>query len=658
MMKSAYTHSIRTAITLSIAFSFLLISGCSGGQKQSTIHMQQQSEADAKAAEEAKVLQAQVDEQQLVIDALVSEAHTENPYTFALEELLLLSQNPDIPMQSQGRAALEYAELLFEFEHPDALGICQDMLQIWTKHPYSTHTRVILAEAMIRNEKHDDAVLTLTQALQQPSDPYTLARIIADATPLLDEVAEHTSVNWMLAVAIQDEERRNLWLQKAAKYASLEYVLELRQSDLQLTAEQANFYRYAARERLMVGDYHAVRIIAKILELDLPDTEAATIVKHWAESEGQMNVVGVLLPLSGKYKAYGEQALQGIRMAMSRPEFEDSIILRIQDTASNADTCVSAYHQLVEQGVQWIIGPLLSDNTKALIPYLNPELPVISLASQVELASLSPSLFVHSLAKTIQADFMAHYILKLGLTRLVIIHNDNFSEQNEAAAFAQTFIDNGGEIIDILQLDAAASDHRLELEGILERTDDEELLAMLDDDLKLFSAEADMDIRMPLNMDGIYLTVPGRDLSVLAGQLAYADISNIPLYGSDRWFDGHLLDDGGRYLNSIRFATPFNDLNPLPLAILDVQNQYRVIWAQEKMGALFALAYDTAMNVAAIGTRLGLTGINAINALHDTPEFPAITGNFYFDSNGISQKTFAIQTIRDGRVELVKEVNP
>jgi len=66
------------------------------------------------------------------------------------------------------------------------------------------------------------------------------------------------------------------------------------------------------------------------------------------------------------------------------------------------------------------------------------------------------------------------------------------------------------------------------------------------------------------------------------------------------------------------------------------------------------LAYDSAMNVAALGSRLGLSGKEAIYALNTTIEFPAISGNYYYDKNGISQKTFAIQTIIGGRIETLQ----
>jgi len=634
----------------------LVLSGCAGGGKKETLHIDQQTQADKAASAEARLMAAKVAEIKPSIDALIELARLENPETFALMALLEKSQDTTLPRKIQGYAALKYAELLFEFERPDAFTVCEITLEQWQDNPYATQTHLFLAMQWGLLDYQESAIKELTKALAQPHiDPSTLNAIIQAAQPLLGSISEQSSINWMLAVSMHDIEHRESWLQRAAKYSPLEYVLQLRQSTQPLLPEQANFYQYVARERLMVGDYHAVRIIAQILALDMPESDAAATVKHWAESEGELNIVGILLPLSGKYAVYGQQALEGIRLAMSRPEFEDSIILRIEDTAGNVGNTISAYHQLLSQGVQWVIGPLLSDNTAALVPYLVEDVPVIALSNQVQLAADSPALFVHSLAKTVQADFMAHYAIKQGKKRMVIIHNHQNSAIEEAAAFAQTFIDAGGEIIDITELREGAFDSRPDLVAMRSRTDDEELLASLEFDLNLFSPEREIDIKLPLGMDAIYIAASGKKLSVLAGQMAYSDIRGVQLYGSYRWFDGHLLDDEGRYLNNAQFATPITSLAQPEQAVLDVQNQYRVTWAKDDdISPLFALAYDAAMNIASLGSRLGLEGEEAFKALRSNIEFPGISGSYYFDKNGISQKTFAVQSIHRGRIETVQ----
>jgi len=628
----------------------LILTGCSGKQQDGTIHV---DELRIQRAEAAALTQRIQVLQQTVVQ-LSAQARLEYPLTFSSNQLVAMSQDVSLPEQIQGLAALKYAEMLLVLNTSDAFTLSREALDTWVKHDYAPYVQLKLAEAWLLLDDQEPALLALTQALQSATlDTELLQRVIALAEPLLEQAKDEDTIYWLLAVATHDAEQRDMWLQRAAKLASLDFVLQLRQSEMVLTDAHANFYRFAARDRLMVGDYHAVRVISKILQRDMPDSPANAIVLQWAASEGQQNVVGVLLPLSGKYAAYGQQMLKGIRLAMSRPEFEGNITLRVQDTTGDAQVCISAYFQLLTEGAQWVVGPLLSKNTAALLPYLSDDVPVISLSNQVGLAAESDSLFVHSLAKTVQADFMAHYAWQQGKRRIAIIHGYKNSESDEALAFAQTFMDAGGDIVDIMALEKGVYDHRSALVGLRERTDDEVLLAALDDDLHLFSVEQNMDIKMPLNLDAIYIATSGKKLSVLAGQMAYLDIHKTQFYGSYRWFDGHLLDDHGRYLNKAEFATPMTSLAQPGQAVLDIQSQYRVIWNDEAVTPLFFLAYDAALNIASLGSRLGLKGEEAIEALHEQNAFPAISGDYYFDVNGISQKSFAMQRVRRGKVEVV-----
>ena len=632
-----------------------MLTSCGGGSKRKTVHIDQQQEADLKAAKEAKILAEKNAAQQQIIDQLVAQARAENPETLALDQLLAMSQDPNIPEQSQGQAALEYAELLFEFERPDAFQVSKETIEQWPNHPYLPHMHNLLAKQWLLLENHESAMAELVLGMQQPQiDPYSLQDNINLAEPLLEEASQPNKLAWMLAASLHDTNNADLWLQRAAAIATLDDVLRMRHSERPLTPAQANFYRYFARQRLMVGDYHTVRLTAKILENDMPDSDVYDVVQAWVDSEGNHITVGVLLPLTGKYAAYGEQALRGIRLAISRADFEDSIVLRIVDTAGDAEQCVSAYHQLLSQGAEWVIGPLLSSNTQALLPFLAENIPMIALSNKIQLAADSPSLFIHSLAKVVQADFMARQAIKQGKQRVVILHGYSKSAFDEAAAFAQTFMDAGGEVVDIVELERGFSDNRPDLMSMRFRTDDEELLAELDEDLFLFSAEPNMDIKMPLGFDSMYIVERGKKITVLAGQMAYADIRGVQLYGSYRWQDGHLLDDHGRYLGGAQFATPTTHVSQPSQAILDLKSQYRIIWDNDDMSPLLALAYDTAMNIAALGSRMGLKGEDAMAALHSSEKFPAISGDYYFDAQGISQKSFAIQVIRHGRIETIQ----
>jgi outer membrane PBP1 activator LpoA protein len=246
---------------------------------------------------------------------------------------------------------------------------------------------------------------------------------------------------------------------------------------------------------------------------------------------------------------------------------------------------------------------------------------------------------------------MADFAWQQEARKVVVLHGNSLSEAQEADAFIETFENLGGEVVEQLMLEVSIDnpDSRPDLRALRERSDDEELLAELDEDVALLSAETELEIRMPINFDAVYLAMPGKRVASLAGQLAYIDISGIPLYGSNRWQDGHLLDDRGRYLSRSRFSNisfPASDSN----AVRRMLRSYREIWGAGKPGKLFGMAYDSVLIAAVLGSRLGLSGQDAFNGLQDSEGFPGLTGHVRFDNEGIGRKEFEVFTIKRGKL--------
>ena len=150
------------------------------------------------------------------------------------------------------------------------------------------------------------------------------------------------------------------------------------------------FYLHSARVRLMAGQIDEVRAIADIMSADLPGDAMTRKVQAWASGITQHVVIGALLPLTGEYARFGEEALRGIRLAISREAYADSVELRIGDTGSTPQGAIRAYQQLVYGGCEWVVGPLLSKHTEALLPYLKRDVPVISLSTRSLLPKAHP----------------------------------------------------------------------------------------------------------------------------------------------------------------------------------------------------------------------------------------------------------------------------
>jgi len=581
------------------------------------------------------------------IQKLMELARIYNEIDMALTGLEELTRLAPPPINEE--AAFRRVELMLEFQYPQAVAEAEQLLATYPMHALAPYAHTWLARWWITQNNDAQTLDAFIQVLKHPRLTRELAEeALNSATPVAQRAPEKEALQWLFTAAEIDINRQEHWLRAAANKASLESILRLQQSQQLSPDALKSFYLHAARIRLMSGQIDEVRAIAGILSNAMPGDAITRKVEAWASGITQHVTIGVLLPLSGKYARYGNEALRGIRLAIASESYANSVDLRIADSESTSDGAIRGYKKLVSSGSEWVVGPLVSEHTGALLPHLVTHVPVISLSNQISLAEASPRLFVHSLSKSVQAAYIAEFAWQQGSRKVVVLSESAGAGSDEAEAFISTFENLGGEIAEHLVLDDV-TDNRPELQALRERTDDEELLAELDDEIALLSAETELEVRLPLNFDSVYIALPGKRVSVLAGQLAYVDISGLPIFGSSRWQDGHLLDDRGRYLSRSRFANvsfPVADNN----SVRRMLYSYRETFGSGEPGKLFGMAYDSVLIAAVLGSRLGLSGRDAIQGLHDAEGFPGLTGHVRFDENGVGRKEFEIFTIKRGEL--------
>lgn len=625
---------------ISLFIAGLLLSGCAGKKE-----VAQPAVPTAPApTEQAATVFSHAPELSYEIGSLLQQARSSGEPEAVIDQLDGIAMTAAKPLAEE--ALFRKSELMLEFLIPGAATQTLALLAEYPNHALAPYAMVWLAEWHAVNNQHDIALQFLTEAVHHPRlTRELLNRIAEDGKPLLAQASEGTAVQWLLAMADTDEGKEDIWLRQAAGVASL-ITLENMIRNLEVD-RYATLFLQAARLHLMAGQNEDVRNLSALLSLYAPSSDVTKKVKVWASGQIQNITLGILLPLSGKYAHFGRNALKGIRLALKEHGYETSVALEIRDTAQGPQACVAGYHTLVTSGADWIIGPLLHENTQALAPYLQDNIPVISLTQQSNLALESPALFVHSVSREVQAYWLAELAWQQGARKFAVLAGSSPSERDETEAFKQHFTQLGGEIIGDISLNDQSIDHRDELQDFRAMTDDETLLASLDEELQLFIPARDLEIRLPANFDGLYLATTGQQVASLAGQMAYTGIRNVLLLGSNRWDDGHLLDDKGRYLDSayfVRFPDPNNS------SIRKTFSSSREIWGQEVNGALFLTAYDTTVIAAVVSSRLSLNGRDAIRALKDTEGFPALTGFVRFDETGAGHKQFPVFVIRNDEI--------
>ncbi len=585
------------------------------------------------------------------VQALMNLALEQGDTRDALAGLEHLAGEAKPPLNEE--AKFRRVQLLLRIDDGQAMAEAEKLLSTYPGDALIPYLHVWIAQWA---EEHRDDAMVLAHtaaALMHPRLTREIAgRAVALGTDAARRSPDRDAVRWFLEVARSPvyavKERRDRWLREAAARASIPTIARLRHKGLLRGTIGEAFYLDAARVHLMMGNIAAVQTLSTWLEEDFPHTNETSLVASWTTGTTHQVNIGILLPLTGKYAHFGIQALRGMRLALDSLQDNGRITLDIADTKGDPDQCISAYQQLTNDGVTMILGPLLGGCVEALIPRLRDNIPVLSLTNRSGLAPRSPALFVHTLALTMQARFMADRAWRQGEHHIVMIDTNNASSKGEANAFIQTFEALGGEVTDHVELPDSGVDFRSDLRAMRKHTDNEELLSELDEELAL-SIEPDMEIRMPVNFDAVYLALPGKQVALLAGQLAYVGVNGVNLYGSSRWRDGKLLSDRGRYLGLARFSGVSFPRGASPNS-RQFMLKWREIWGVGKPGTLVGLAYDSTLIATLLTSRLGLSGHDLLAGLHDKSGFPGLTGHVRFDEKGIGHKDFELFRIRRGHI--------
>ena len=156
-------------------------------------------------------------------------------------------------------------------------------------------------------------------------------------------------------------------------------------------------------------------------------------------------VIGAVLPLTGKYKGFGETVMRGLQLAFKGSDLE----LVVKDSQGDANLAGKMVETLAfDDGAMAIIGPLLPDDSKrAALVAEEIQIPLITLSRGEGITEIGPHIFRTMVTNAQQAEALADYaITTLGYKTFAVLYpNTSFG-----AEFSNEFWDaieaRGGQI--------------------------------------------------------------------------------------------------------------------------------------------------------------------------------------------------------------------
>ncbi len=381
-----------------------------------------------------------------------------------------------------------------------------------------------------------------------------------------------------------------------------------------------------------------------------------------AQAPVDKNVIGILIPMKGKFAPYGASALQAIELAFDIFEGREGgpgVSLVIEDAGDDADSALKALDRLYyKHHAIGVIGPMLSkgiDQVTRRAQQLG--LPLLTLSQQPGVPG--DYVFQSGLTLGLQARALARYAIdKLGLKKFAIVHpRDKFGEQY-SAMYWDAVESLGGEVVGIEAYTPGETDFRQAVDRLAgtfyadarQRELDE--LARLRTENKITKRNRKTEhfyaLKPIVDFDAVFIP----DDTKVAGQLmptfAYRDVDGVKFLGTSTWNSPDFVNRLQNFAEGAIFVDAFFAESQSPV-VRNFVTRYTETFNQAP-GAIEALAYDGATLMRAIVQReKPQTRADLKSALQNVAGHVGVTGRIVY-KDGMMARDLTVLTVQQGKI--------
>ena len=344
--------------------------------------------------------------------------------------------------------------------------------------------------------------------------------------------------------------------------------------------------------------------------------EAAELLERFSKiDEVKPRRIGVLLPLSGKFKNIGLRMLSGIMLAsdlygtqQAPSNGGEKLSLIIKDTAGDPEQALRSLETLVlDYQVAAIIGPALIKTSEAVMKAVDQfNVPTIVLSQGEQVALESSFIFQNGLLKSSQVQALASYAVEhLGAKRIAMLYPEHSYGQDMFWQMWNLLKEKYPEV-EIRGVEAYERDKDdfgpeiRRLVGLFYIKPRKDELCSADTKKKNPDAKCFEREELPPIVDFEVLFIPdsAQKIRQIAPALSYYGVRGVQLLGGNLWNDPLLLkDDSSNYLQGAVYVDAFN-LNSQEKPVVNFLSSYKKEF-KHTPDLVAAQAYD-AMKVLSI----------------------------------------------------------
>jgi len=544
---------------------------------------------------------------------------------------------------------------LTQRDYPRALSYYKELIERYPSSPLILDARYRLGQCYFELKEYDAAIANLADR-SRITDPARLIRISEMlSTAYLARKNYPLAVRELAVLAGTAPNEK----QRAGYRDTVRELIEknLTEEDLKTFSAEAAYPADLAQLRLarLLVEQHQYRDAAKVAKgfLDKfpshPEKTRAEMLLNEATTglTTPRYAIAALLPQSGQLAFFGDRVLKGIQLAVhtyNLQEPENRVEILIRDTEGSPNKAVAALNELAPKGIVAAIGPLLTKEAEALAPLLEKlKVPVITPAASGDgIGKLSPWLFRNALTNSTQAAEAAQLAVELKLKKFVIFYPDDAYGKDLARLFTKG-LERKAEILASIAYPSDVKDFGPYIRRVMETDLRSRKIHIPEEDAERKKLFQDY---VP-SFDALYLPGHADRVGLLIPQLAFYNISNIMMIGSNDWHSTDLIERASRYAEGAVFVDGFFPESTDPL-IKPVYDAYRSAY-QEEPDLLSAQAYDATMMVLSLIKEHKDTPQAIRDGLLTMKDYRGISGSTTFPGSGEAQKKLFLIKVQDAK---------
>lgn len=260
-------------------------------------------------------------------------------------------------------------------------------------------------------------------------------------------------------------------------------------------------------------------------------------------------LIALMLPMQGKYGKQGKAIRDGFMAAFFQQgtKLNRKVKIKVYDTALESDTA-QLYQTAVDDGNNFVIGPLLKENVAKLASVSGNHTPSLTLNYSNE--RLSDQFYQYGLSPQDEAQQVAIKAIKDGRKRALIIAPEGAWGEAVMANFSQLYQGLDGQIVDTLYFNRTTH-FGPSIKQFLKITNSQSRKRSLQ---SLLGQRVQFTPRRRQDFDMIFLLAQPKQARQIKPLLDYYYAGNVPVYATSQIYPGNVNSKRDRDINGVIFC--------------------------------------------------------------------------------------------------------